>query len=65
MMNGLGKVDAGTGVVSPGEETSEGVLKESRRNVRERADLSGLATVLDASSHRQKPQPSKPATTLM
>lgn len=65
MMNGLGRVDAGTGVVLPGEETSERVLKESRRNVREYAELRGLATVLDTGSHRQKPRPPKPATTPM
>lgn len=65
MTNGLGRVDAGPGVVSPGEATSEGVLKESRRNVREHAELHGPATVLDTGSHWQKPPPPEPATTLM
>lgn len=35
MTNGLGRGNAGMGVVLPGEETFEGVIKGSRRNVRE------------------------------
>ena len=31
MMNGLGRVSAGTGVVLPGEEKCEGVLEGPRR----------------------------------
>ena len=35
MMNGLGRVSSGTGVVCRGEEKCEGVLEGSRRNVKE------------------------------
>lgn len=50
MINGLGRVSAGTGVVLPGEGKSEEVFKGSRRNIRENTELNGLSTMPDRGS---------------
>lgn len=51
MMNGLGRVSAGTEVLLPGEEKCEGVVKGQRRNIKEYTELSGPSTMLDRGSH--------------
>lgn len=63
MMNGLGRLSSGTGVVCHGEEKREGVLEGSRRNVKENMQNSvDLPPILDTGSPWQKSQPPTLAT---